>query len=62
MAKEKVLVAKEKVTFSMGKVTLSSVPMLFSLITRVGGSVESGVGSGDWSCRGGNVFFLRKHI
>ena len=43
MAKEKVLVAKENMTFSMGKVTLSSVPMLFSLITRVGGSAESGV-------------------
>ena len=49
MAKEKMLVAKENMTFSMGKVTLSSVPMLFSLITRVGGSVESGVGSWDWS-------------
>jgi len=41
------LVAKENMTFSMGKVTLSSVPMLFSLITKVGGSVERGVERGD---------------
>jgi hypothetical protein len=47
VAKEKMLVAKENVTFSMGKVTLSSVPMLFSLIIKLGGSVESGVGRGD---------------
>jgi len=28
--------------------------MLFSLIARVGGSVESGVGRGDWMGGGGN--------
>jgi hypothetical protein len=47
---------------SMVRESLPNAFMLFSLIIRVGGSVESGVGSGDWSCRGGNVFFLRKHI
>jgi hypothetical protein len=30
--------------------------MLFSLITKVGGSEESGVGKGEWRGRGANGF------
>jgi len=39
-----------KVSRSFTKVSrsLPSAFMLFSLITKVGGSVESGVGRGDW--------------
>ena len=51
---------KVRETFTMVREVLSKVReslpnafLLFSLKTRVGGSVESGVGRGDWRGRGG---------
>jgi hypothetical protein len=54
LAKAGNIVAKARKTFTMVRKVLSTVSrslpkaaMLFSLITRVGGSAESGVGRGD---------------